>query len=67
MTMNKDFKKMFFYKLKLYLPICLFVILVQYEEMYKIPSTVFSFSFCFVLDLILIKALILKTKNINIK
>lgn len=65
--MSKDFKKMFFYKLKLYLPICLFVILVQYEEMYKILSTVFSFSFCFVLDLILIKGLILKTKNINIK
>lgn len=65
--MSKDFKKMFFYKLKLYLPICLFVILVQYKETYKISSTVFSFSFCFVLDLILIKALKLKTKNINIK
>lgn len=65
--MSKDFKKMFFYKLKLYLPICLFVILVQYKETYKISFTIFSFSFCFILDLILTKFLIARNKNNNAK
>lgn len=61
--MNKDFKKMFFYKFKLYFPVCLLVILIQNKELYKIASTVFSFLFCFVLDLILTKFLIARNKN----